>query len=171
MRGVLRLLRTLAVCLLGAVVAVNLALLASRFLLKQDPPHVFGFYPMVVTTGSMEPNLPAGALVLVRAQEEYQVRDIISFRQGDAVVTHRVVEKTSEGYRTAGDANNVPDEGVTDPASVLGRVVLYVPWMGSAFLALRGPLGIFVLAAAGAALIFLPEKQGKERYEDTEKKA
>ncbi len=170
MKTALRVLRGVVIALLGAVVLVNLTLLAARFVLKREPPHIFGFYPMVVTTGSMEPDLPAGAVVVVRAQRDYRVGDIISFRQEGAVVTHRIMEKTEGGFRTAGDANNTVDSGTVPPDAVLGRVILCLPWLGKAVLALRGPIGILALAAGGGALLFLPDnKQGKEQHEGTEK--
>jgi len=171
MRAILRGLRAVVILLLSAVVLVNAALLFSRFVLKREPAHIFGFCPMLVTTGSMEPALPAGALVIAHAQEDYRPGDIISFRQGDTVVTHRIIEKTAEGYRTAGDANNTPDDAVVPQGKVLGRVVLCLPWAGAMLLALREPAGILALAAGGALLILLPERRGKEPYEDTEKKA
>ncbi len=171
MKTVLRVLRGLVIAVLAMVVVVNLALLASRFLMEQDPPHIAGFYPMIVTTGSMEPGIPAGAMVVAHAQTDYQVGDIISFRQGGAVVTHRIIEKTAEGFHTAGDANNTPDDDIVPPEAVLGRVVVYLPWIGTLLLMLKEPIGILVLAAVGAVLILLPEKWGKERYDDTEKKA
>jgi len=170
-RAVLRGLRAVVILLLSVVVLGNGALLFSRFVLKQEPAHILGCYPMLVTTGSMEPALPAGAVVVSHAQEDYAVGDIISFRQEGAVVTHRVVEKTAEGYRTAGDANSAPDEGVVADEAVLGRVVLCLPWAGRLLLALQRPIGILALAAGGAVLVLLPVKQGKEPYEDTEKKA
>lgn len=171
MRTAIRILRGVVITLLGLVVLVNLTLLAARFVLKRDPPHVFGFYPMVVTTGSMEPNLPAGAVVIVHAQKDYQVGDVISFRQEGAVVTHRIVEEVEGGFRTAGDANNTPDSGWAALDAVLGRVVLCLPWLGKLILILRGPIGILALAAGGGILLFLPNKQGKEPHEDTEKTA
>ncbi len=171
MKLVWKALRGAVICLLAAVVAVNLALLFSRFALKQEPAHIFGFYPMLVTTGSMEPVLPAGAMIVSHAQADYGVGDVISFRQGGAVVTHSIVEVTAEGYRTAGDANNAPDSETVPRRAVLGRVVLCLPWAGALLLALREPIGILILAAGGALLIFLPDRQRKEPYEDTEKKA
>jgi len=170
MRRALGALRAAALCLLGAVVAVNGALLFSRFVLGQDPARVFGLYPLIVTTGSMEPALPAGALVIVRAQESYEVRDIISFREEGAVVTHRIIEETAEGYRTAGDANNAPDSAPVSAQAVLGRVVACLPWAGRLLLFLREPAGILALAAGGAALILLPGGRRGGQYEDTEKK-
>lgn len=170
MKTALRVLRGGVIALLGAVVLVNLSLLAARFLLKREPPHIFGFYPMVVTTGSMEPHLPTGAVVIVHAQKDYQVGDIISFRQEGAVVTHRIVEQVEGGFRTAGDANNTQDSGTVATDAVLGRVILCLPWLGKAVLALRGPIGILALAAGGGILLFLPDnKPGKEQHEGTEK--
>lgn len=170
MKPVLSVLRAVLLVLLGILVAVNLALLVSRFVLKQEPAHVLGFYPMLVTTGSMEPDLPAGSLVVAHAQSDYRVGDVISFRQGDAVVTHRVIGQTPQGFRTAGDANNTPDRETVPLDAVLGRVVVCLPWAGAALMFLREPIGILLLAAVGAILIFLPKKRGKEQYEDTEKK-
>ncbi len=172
MKTALGVFRGIVIALLTAVVLVNLTLLAARFLLKREPPHIFGFYPMVVTTGSMEPQLPAGAVVVVHAQETYQVGDIISFRQEGAVVTHRIVERVEGGFRTAGDANNTADSGAVSADMVLGRVILCVPWLGKAVLALRGPIGILALVAGGGLLLFLPDnKRGKEQHEGTEKNA
>ncbi len=171
MKAALRVLRAAVIFLLCAVVLGNVALLFSRFVLKQEPAHILGFYPMLVTTGSMEPALPAGSLVIAHAQADYDLGDVITFRQEGAVVTHRIVEKTAEGYRTAGDANNTPDDETVPAEAVLGRVVLCLPWAGWLLLGLREPLGILLLAAGGMILIFLPEKRGKEPYEDTEKKA
>lgn len=170
MRTLLRFLRGVAVCLLAAVLAVNLALLFSRFALQQNPAHVLGFYPLIVTTGSMEPTLPAGAMVIARAQADYAVGDVVSFRQEGAVVTHRIVAETAAGYRTAGDANNTPDSEAVPFEAVLGRVVLCLPGAGALLMALQEPIGILLLTAGGAILILLPEKRGKEQYEDTEKK-
>ncbi len=169
MRAVLRWARSVVVLLLAAVVAVNLALLFSRFALKQDPAHVFGFYPMLLTTGSMEPDLPAGAMVVARAQADYAVGDIVSFRQEGAVVTHRIIGETAQGYQTAGDANNAPDQGTVPPEAVLGRVVLCLPRVGALLLLLRQPIGILALAAGGAVLFLLPEKRGEEPYDDAKK--
>lgn len=171
MRAALRVLRGAVVVLLAAVVAVNAALLFSRFVLKQEPPHMFGFYPMFVATGSMEPDLPAGSVVVAHAQEEYQMGDVISFRQGGAVVTHRIVEVTAEGYRTAGDANNAPDRETVPATAVLGKVVLCLPKVGALAMVLRGPVGVLALAAVAGGSFLLPERRGKEQYEDTEKKA
>lgn len=170
MKTVWKILRCAAIVLFGAVLAVDLALLFSRFVLRQEPAHILGFSPMIVTTGSMEPTLPAGSMIVAHAQADYAVGDIVSFRQGNAVVTHRIVEETPQGYRTAGDANNTPDRDAVPPSAVLGRVVVCLPWAGAALSFLQGPIGVLLLAAAGAVLIFLPQKRGKEPYEDTEKK-
>src|SRR5438876_10663864 len=94
-RGTFR--RILANAAFGAVVALSLAVgLASvgpRFLPYQVLP---------VLTGSMEPGIPTGALILVTAvgADELRVGDVITFQhplQPRAYVTHRIVSIEQDG--------------------------------------------------------------------------
>ena len=65
----------------------------------------------IVESGSMEPSIMTGALVIVRPAESYQIGDVIMFNDRGARVptTHRVVDTYSQGGRTwfvtKGDAN------------------------------------------------------------------
>ena len=49
---------------------------------------------------------------------------MIAYRSGGAVITHRIVEVTTEGgekrYITQGDANDSPDQNSVKPAEVEG---------------------------------------------------
>ncbi len=93
--------------------------------------NIFGYRLFYVLTGSMEPTLPTGSLLLVREQESYEVGDIITYRAKDAAIygmpnTHRIIAKTREDgtlwYTTQGDANPVPDiQPITD-GDILGAV-------------------------------------------------
>jgi len=76
---------------------------------------LIGYTPYVVLSGSMEPAIPTGALIYVRATDPYRVKegDPITFHlnQGGPVATHRVIEidATNRYFITKGDANNSPD--------------------------------------------------------------
>lgn len=64
----------------------------------------------LVTTGSMEPGLPPGSLVLALPGQAGQ-GDIVVFQTEDGgQVVHRVVESTPEGLVTQGDANDRTDQ-------------------------------------------------------------
>lgn len=69
----------------------------------------------LVTTDSMEPELPPGSLVLALPGQA-DLGDIVVFRAPDGgQVVHRVVESTPEGLVTQGDANDRPDQATGLP--------------------------------------------------------
>ena len=73
---------------------------------------------------SMEPAIPAGALVQLRCGEPGAPGDVIAFLSGGRIVVHRVVARAADGRwtLTRGDARILPDVPVRDPEAVLGRV-------------------------------------------------
>lgn len=71
------------------------------------------FCAYVVLSGSMEPEIPTGSVVVVDGRKkEWNPGDVITYRRGNMVVTHRIVEKSEEGYYTKGDANAEEDAGI-----------------------------------------------------------
>lgn len=121
---------------------------------------IFGVRPLVVVSGSMEPVLPVGSVVLSRSTPaaELEVGDIVTVeRPRDlGLVTHRVVSATpGDGGSTElvlrGDANSVDDP---EPyvVSSAGRHVWHVPGLGHVALFLQTGGG---LALAGAIALVL----------------
>ena len=63
--------------------------------------YAFKYELYVVQTGSEEPFLPVGCLVVVQEQENYEVWDIITFYLTDTfLATHRLIAKHEEGGKT-----------------------------------------------------------------------
>lgn len=63
----------------------------------------------VVMSGSMEPTLKTGGIVFTDTKRtEPSVGDIVTFRNAQGKVSHRVVAKQKQSYVTKGDANNIP---------------------------------------------------------------
>ncbi|MBW3641045.1 MAG: signal peptidase I [Actinobacteria bacterium] len=105
--------------------------------------HVTGLRPLVVKSGSMEPTIPTGGMVLVRTipAAQIEVGDVVAVERPDRTrVTHRVTGVVHEGATASltlqGDANEDPDPLPVTVDSA-GRLVLSVPSIGrvSAFLA------------------------------------
>lgn len=102
--------------------------------------HVGGYRAEAVLSGSMQPTLGVGTLVLVRPVASSQVRpgEIITFSSPEdhgMLITHRVVavERTRGGarvLRTKGDANRVRDPWTIPARGRVGRVVAHVPYAG-----------------------------------------
>lgn len=131
--------------ILGDVVFVVLiiALLGGSlmFALNQDPNKtIFGFRAYNVLSGSMEPVLSKGDLVIVKAVPagELQNGDIVTFYPTDEVgttVTHRIINTLLKDgqvlVETKGDAADQPDPMFPADA-VIGVVVFHIPLLGAA---------------------------------------
>ena len=113
--------------------------------------HVSGYQPLVVRSGSMEPTVPTGSMVLVRdvPVDEIAVGDVVSVVRADGTrVMHRVLSVTPAGAAVSlelqGDANEDPD-----PAPVVAtsadELVWTVPAVGRAAAFLASAKGGFVL--------------------------
>ncbi len=87
----------------------------------------------VVLSGSMEPAIPVGSIVLIKSAPSYIVGDVITYgpdTRKAIPVTHRVVALKDGKFLTKGDANEGVDAGSVDPKSVIGKVVFHVPYFG-----------------------------------------
>lgn len=102
-----------------------------------------------VISGSMEPTIATGSVVLVnKMQTVFETNDMITFLVGDQPVTHRViaVEDTPTGryYTTQGDANNAIDPGQRTADQIVGKVMFAIPWIGTLILLLQQHLLLLV---------------------------
>lgn len=163
MKHLIMVLRGVLITILSVVVLGNVWLLVSQAVLKQDPPDIFGYSQLIVTSGSMEPAFSAGDVVIVKKGKDCRPGDIVTFRDSAGqLVTHRIVGTNEGRYITQGDANNTVDGELLDPLNVVATYVTYIPRVGEALLFLRSPLGLLVLAIVGFLLIELPIWLGRD---------
>ena len=153
----LRVLSAVITAVLALLLTANVYVIAARAVTGEPQPTVLGFSAAVVVTGSMSPAIEPGDLVVCRRSADYAVGDVITFRSGAAIVTHRIVGDTPDGYTTQGDANNVADADPVPNGAIVGKVVFTVPKLGIFIEKLRTPLGMTVLVLIGFALIELPK--------------
>ncbi len=121
---------------------------------------VGGWTPVVVTSGSMEPTLSVGDVLLVDEEQGPMAaqRSIVVFERDDQLVAHRVFSVEPDGFVTKGDANPTPDVERVEPGAVLGAGRLVVPAVGlPAIWATTGQLLAlgtwFAVMIAGVALL------------------
>lgn len=117
------------------ILAVLLCMYVVIQVLSNGYANVGGFMMFRVVTGSMEPTIPTGALMVTREVPITSIRlnDIVCFRTQEAaiwgkIVTHRVVEvlRSADGavlLRTQGDANLVADGYLVDQGNFVGKVI------------------------------------------------
>ena len=138
-------------------ILIILGVIAAALLL----PMLFGNRTLAVLSGSMEPKIPVGAAVYVQECSPYalEVGDIITYQMGSStLVTHRIVnidEETQE-ITTQGDANHAPDSAPVAFASVVGKVVFWIPLLGYLSIYIKTPLGCGILIVL-ILLNFLPD--------------
>ena len=159
-KAVLKIISAAITLALALLLAGNIYVIAARALTGEQMPELFGFSSAVVVTGSMSPAIEAGDFIVCRESAGYRPGDIITFRSGDSMVTHRIVNTADGGFVTKGDANNTEDMGVAAPENIRGKVVLRVPGFGLFIEKLRTPLGMTLIVFAGLALIEIPRLAG-----------
>jgi len=118
----------------------------------------------IVKSGSMEPAIKTGGIVIVKPSDTYVVGDVIMFGKDTAreiPTTHRIAEAREEAlgrvFVTKGDANEEVDPQVVPESSVIGKVVFSAPYAGFVFDFARQPLGFVLLVGVPAAAIILDE--------------
>lgn len=143
---------------LGGVLlsALYLWVIAWLLLAVLLPTAGLGWSPMVITSGSMQPLIRPGDVVLSAAAEELRPGQVITYedpaREG-TLTTHRVLSVNEDGtLRTQGDANATPDSTPVLRDSVLGRGRLLVPMVGLPLVWLSGGTVLFGLWAVVTAI-------------------
>lgn len=117
----------------------------------------------IVKSGSMEPSIMTGAVVVVQEASAYALQDVITFTSASADIptTHRIIgtEKVNgvEYFITKGDANEERDTNLVAPADILGKVVVDVPFVGFILDFARQPTGFALLVGVPALLIIIDE--------------
>lgn len=135
-------------------------LLGNRF------PMPFGYGFSTILTGSMEPYLAAGDLVVIKEQESYVVGDVVAYQSGNIGIVHRLIQIDGDIAITKGDANNAEDEAIS-LASIRGKIIYSVPMIGNWIIHLKSPVSIFVMILFAIFLVELSFRTNNEKN-DTE---
>lgn len=162
--------------LMGLLLIYNGYMLIARYAFGNDMPTVFGFGGAVVASGSMEPALEINDFIVTKAQEEYEIGDIIMFydETRGAYVTHRIILVSGDMYATRGDNNNTPDDFSVPKRAVVGKVVSVWSGFGGVIRFLQSPAGFFAVIGGGLILWIATDliggRKGKEKNERERKK-
>jgi len=120
-----------------------------------------GYRSFLVQSGSMEPAIMTGDIIIIHPQNNYQKNDTITFHGEGRTVTHRIVEIAQRNgttyFSTKGDANRSEDEGVTTQDNIIGKVVLVIPKLGYLVAFSQSLPGLIILALFPATLFILDE--------------
>lgn len=145
-------------------------------------PRLIGAESFTVVSGSMEPAIPTGSIVVSRpiAVEDVRFNDVITFQMESGksqTVTHRVIgvdfADGQQQFRTQGDANSVEDPVPVLPVQVRGKVLYHVPLVGymstwispAAREGLATAVGVGLLIYAAVLVVRIVLTRGKKNAE------
>ncbi|WP_082599642.1 MULTISPECIES: signal peptidase I [unclassified Nocardioides] len=147
-------------------------------------PHVFGYRTATMLTGSMDPGITPGDVVvsLPKPADEVEVGDVISYHipvEDHRVETHRVIEVIGNddgtiAVRTQGDANAAADPWVaTLDGDTVWEKKAVVPWIGNGIRALRSPFvqrhvfwgALALMLLVGLSMIWSRDDEQQEQTE------
>lgn len=146
-----------------AVIVLTLALsLISR--LNGETPSVFGYSILRVSSGSMEPELKVGDIILdkvVDNPEELKVGDVITFKSVDysgLMVTHKIIKAPYEEngelmLQTKGLANDLADKPIK-ANDVKGVMICKVDYLDTVYNIFLSPWGLVILIALIIIIFF-----------------
>jgi signal peptidase I len=123
-------------------------------LLAVGVPNLFHAKSLTVMSGSMEPTIGTGDVVVARQipPMDARVGDIVTFRdplEHDRLITHRVREihvlRDKVLFVTKGDANTNTEHWVVPVDGTIGRVAFHVPRLGYFMVWIHSTFGLLLL--------------------------
>lgn len=150
--------------LLVPLLIYNLSLIFQAVLNPNETPSFLGIKSYVILSGSMQPELNIGDIAIVKdiQENELQNGDIISFREGQTVVTHRIIDietiDNQKQFTTKGDNNNSVDKKNINIDVIEGKVIAVIPFLGKIGLMLKGKITIILSVIIFYAYLVKSEK-------------
>lgn len=127
------------------IIFILLFTLYSKFILKEELIKLYNTAILVVLTGSMEPTIKSGEMIIIKEQSDYNIDDIVTYKEDKSFfVTHRIINKYEDKYETKGDNNNLIDEPINKD-QIEGKVIYHSKICGFFILYLLKPITLIVI--------------------------
>lgn len=156
------------------IVLVTLIILfiINLILSFEENTHIFGIYMFNIVSESMGPTFYKDDLVIVKRckMQELKKGDIITFKQDDRTISHRMIAITQEDgefkFITKGDNNDILDKETVEMKDVYGKVLFSVKKIGKFIHYIqnaRGLINIVIFIIIIYVLISLRDNQKNSR--------
>lgn len=136
--------------------------------IQGNTPTVFGYSIYRISSGSMEPELMVGDVILdkeIKDESEIYVGDVITFEGGsqfdDRLVTHKVIKAPytdTDGnlmLQTKGIANEIEDKPIKF-SQVRAKMICKIPYIDTLYNLFLSPSGLLILILL-IILVFIDE--------------
>jgi signal peptidase len=117
--------------------------LISFFL--RDGNNLRGYRSFLVQSGSMEPTIMTGDVIIVKPELEYKKHNVVTFKDSsNHIITHRIMEIDNGHVVTKGDANRSIDNGNISLNQILGKVIFIIPKLGFFIVFSKSLIGLII---------------------------
>ena len=134
------------------------------FLLVSVLPITGNYKFYIVQSGSMEPAISTGGLIVVKPVDEYKIGDVISFGKNSKIkdpTTHRIHDIKIVGdnisYITKGDANNASDQTEVKKENIIGKVLFDISYFGYVVSFVKRPIGFLLVVMLPVLAVVIDE--------------
>lgn len=111
----------LIIFVLGIIATLAIWMSIQLNVQNKEYVNIFGYSIFSTETASMSPTIEIGDIVFVKIGEQVQKDDIITYRSGNAFITHRIIEINGDSIIAKGDNNNTQDEAI-QRNDIIGKV-------------------------------------------------
>lgn len=117
-----------------------------------------GYKSFLVLSGSMEPTINIGDIIIIHKQDQYVINDVVTFTGSSGrLVTHRIIgtkeEQNTRFFVTRGDANRTEDDERIGNSDIKGKTVLVIPKIGYLVNFSKSVPGLIILIVVPIALL------------------
>lgn len=148
-------LKYLLIAFISLIILMNLYLGINKAITHNPVPKFLGITPLIVLSGSMQPAIMPGDVVVIREQapNKYKLGDVVTYLEGSIAFTHRIIAEEKGLFVLKGDNNNVADDKVA-AERLIGKVVLRIPKIGLVILFLKTLPGMVVMLILSVLCIY-----------------
>lgn len=158
--------------ILVLVVIFNVYNFISINVLKKDLATINGYAVLEVVSGSMEPTIHVGDLIVIDTKDkDYKKKDIVTFYDvNGSFVTHRIIDIDGDKIITQGDANDSKDDAI-NKKDIVGVYETKIPGIGTLINSFKSPFIMIMILIIGVLICFLvsTDKEGKAILTEDEK--
>ena len=139
----------------GLLLCFNVYQLICTQVLKESLATINGYGVLEVVSGSMEPTIHVGDLIIINTKySEISENDIVTFLDEEgSFVTHRVISIMDGQMVTRGDNNNSNDP-LSSIDTVVGKYVFKLSGLGILLSSLKNPFVMFMIFVVGILICY-----------------
>lgn len=145
----LKIVGNILLAILVFIAIISITTFAQSKITKDKTPGIGSYRFFAVLSGSMDPTFKVYDMIIDKKVIASKLKpgDVITFKDGDSIVTHRIVKTIGNGseFVTKGDANNVEDEMPVASKNIISKYLFRLPYMGLIVSKIKGPLGLILI--------------------------